>query len=226
MPEPAKQPRPRNRTQATWLSWLLGAYLLFSLMLLGWSGAKLLAIQRLLRGMGSPARLDELEINESTVVLVQALLGLLIVLAFSRWLYGAVARARDAGAREMTFSPGWAVGWFFVPVLNLYRPYQVLFALWRASGTGRGDQGETPVVLRLWWLCWVLRILVELALSWQGRHMTMAGVADLGTNLIQTQLTLLGALLDIPLAATALLLVRHIGAGRARPAAGRAMSRA
>jgi hypothetical protein len=62
----------------------------------------------------------------------------------------------------------------------------------------------------------VLRILVELALSWQGRQMTMAGAADLATNLIQTQLTLLGALLDLPLAVTALLLVRRITARQAR----------
>ena len=208
-------PRKPRRLPARGLSWLLGAYLLFSLMLLGWGGAKLLAIHRLLGGAGSPARLEELEVNESTVVLAQALVGLVIVFVFSRWLYRAAAAAQATG--EMTFSPGWAVGWFFVPVLNLYRPYQVLAELWRASAGRRGaDRSAAPVVLRLWWLCWVLRILVELALSWQGRQMTMAGAADLATNLIQTQLTLLGALLDLPLAVTALLLVRRITARQAR----------
>jgi hypothetical protein len=43
----------------------------------------------------------------------------------------------------MSVTPGWAIGWFFVPVANLFKPYQAMKETWIAShfvGTG----GTTP----------------------------------------------------------------------------------
>jgi hypothetical protein len=31
---------------------------------------------------------------------------------------------------DMKFTPGWSVGWFFVPIANLWKPYQALKELW------------------------------------------------------------------------------------------------
>jgi hypothetical protein len=33
----------------------------------------------------------------------------------------------------LKYSPGWAVGWFFVPIFLLWKPYQVIMEIWKAS---------------------------------------------------------------------------------------------
>jgi hypothetical protein len=37
------------------------------------------------------------------------------------------------GAFNLAYSPGWAIGGFFVPFLNLARPFQVVREIWKAS---------------------------------------------------------------------------------------------
>ena len=53
----------------------------------------------------------------------------------------------------MEFSPGWSVGWFFVPVAGLFMPYRVLKELWKAShwhSIRAWQQGPGSPVLGVW----------------------------------------------------------------------------
>lgn len=56
----------------------------------------------------------------------------------------------------MEFTPGWAVGWFFVPIANLFKPYQVVAEIYRASDPSADPDywslAEVPRYLLLWWL--------------------------------------------------------------------------
>ena len=49
----------------------------------------------------------------------------------------------------MDISPGWSVGWYFVPIANLWKPYQAMGQIWRASGAGEAGLG-------LWWTFWII----------------------------------------------------------------------
>jgi hypothetical protein len=86
--------------------------------------------------------------------------------AFLGWLYTAAGNLARLGVRSPRFSPGWAVGWFFVPVWNLVRPYQVLRDVWANSGPPRrqaGDPGPRgargPRVIKVWWACCLVSVL-------------------------------------------------------------------
>ena len=59
------------------------------------------------------------------------------------WLHRAVANARALG-RPTEFTPGWAVGWWFVPLANVVRPYQIVRSLMDELGA----PDNRPV---LWW---------------------------------------------------------------------------
>ena len=48
------------------------------------------------------------------------------VVLFLQWLHRLVTIARQLGSPSLAFSPGAAVWSFFIPILNLFRPYQVL----------------------------------------------------------------------------------------------------
>jgi hypothetical protein len=80
--------------------------------------------------------------------------------AFFIWLYRACANCRRC-APELQFTPGWAVGCFFVPVLNLYLPYQAMQEVWKVSWNPRNwfNLRESFLVIAWWilfWLNWVL----------------------------------------------------------------------
>ncbi len=86
---------------------------------------------------------------DSALLFVTAILVLI-------WLYRANARARALGAEDMMVSPGWAVGWFFVPLANLVMPYIAMRELWKASAHPRDWQlASAPLAIPLWWAFWL-----------------------------------------------------------------------
>ena len=78
-------------------------------------------------------------------------------IVFLFWLYRASSNARALGARDMMVSPGWAVGWYFVPLANLGMPYVTVRDLWKASAKPRDWQIESaPATIAVWWGCWIV----------------------------------------------------------------------
>ena len=78
---------------------------------------------------------------------------------FCAWLVRASKNARALGAQGMEFTPGWTAGWFFVPFLNLVRPYEAIKELYQASDpqSGATDWGafEPPGFILTWWFSWI-----------------------------------------------------------------------
>ena len=75
------------------------------------------------------------------------------------WYYRNHRNLAALGASELRFTPGWAVVWWFIPILNLWKPYQVTVEVMKASdpAVGRTDK-ETRKTMRrppfvlAWWL--------------------------------------------------------------------------
>jgi len=73
------------------------------------------------------------------------------------WIYRAASNARAASTTPMRSSPGWSVGWYFIPFANLIKPFQAMDDIWRASQhPSRWTSIETPALLRLWWALWLI----------------------------------------------------------------------
>lgn len=92
---------------------------------------------------------------------VAALVSLYVIIAWGAagvtslfWIYGA---ARNAAALQpdVELSPGWAVGWYFVPFALLYKPYQYMEKIWNISLDVAKDT-ETTRLLGYWWAAHVL----------------------------------------------------------------------
>ena len=117
--------------------------------------AALLGIQHHIRAYRSFSETGE-SLASPELWSFRALLGLaaLATAVFvSRWIYRANSNARALGAKEMAFTPGGAVGWYFVPIANLWKPYQAMREIWKAS-TGPLGWQRRPVsaLLPCWWL--------------------------------------------------------------------------
>jgi cbb3-type cytochrome oxidase subunit 3 len=81
---------------------------------------------------------------------------LVTAIAFLVWLYRAEVKARALGAEDMMVGPGWAVGWFFIPLVQWVMPFIAVRELWKASAAPRDWQLEpASPLIALWWACWL-----------------------------------------------------------------------
>ena len=63
-------------------------------------------------------------------------------------------RNASAFGSLMSNSPGWAAGWFFVPVAGLWKPYYAMKEIWQGSDpdpTVHAMTVRAPARLALWW---------------------------------------------------------------------------
>jgi hypothetical protein len=74
---------------------------------------------------------------------------------FLRWMYLAMSNVHALGAREVE-SPGWSVGSFFVPFVNLVMPYTAMSQIWRASLSAERWKEEAAPIVGIWWTLWLL----------------------------------------------------------------------
>jgi len=140
--------------------------------------------------------------------LVQAGVQLALIILFCIWIPRANRNARALGATGMRFTPGWSVGWYFIPIMNLFRPYQAMKEIWVASvpsdATPRQRRAGSPL-LGWWWALWLvsgaaaLRTFPRWVPTKDWVEMRRAIWATCASDAI-----------DIPLAIVALLLVRSV----------------
>ena len=125
--------------------------------------------------------------------------------AVGRWIYLASANAHLL-SDEMTISPGWAVGWYFIPIANLVLPYQAMREIWLASHFRRYWHGHSaPHILVLWWTLWVTtRILGGLSLQLRFGGLT----GDLPA--VGATVDIAAAALNIPLCLVVIAITRRI----------------
>ena len=113
---------------------------------------------------------DEQEIGDNPVgfaiglvalglALFSALIYITTVVFFLVWLYRSANNLRAFGARHLNYSPGWSVGSFFVPFVNLVIPYRATKEVWQNSVPP--DQTflsapSPPGWFPAWWTFWLL----------------------------------------------------------------------
>gem|GEM_PF-413908 len=81
-----------------------------------------------------------------------------------KWIHRANFNARQLGAEGMRFTPGWAVGSYFIPIVNLWKPYQAMKEIWKASSSPSNWQGApSGALLGIWWFLWLLSAFANYA---------------------------------------------------------------
>ncbi|RZK00190.1 MAG: DUF4328 domain-containing protein [Novosphingobium sp.] len=106
--------------------------------------------------------IDNESMSLSTAAALTAIF-LLYVLTFAAtvvlvamWVYRAHANLRAAGIDDLAFSPGWAVGWYFVPVATFVQPFKAMRELWSVSlGQYESFGDDADPQIKLWWGTWL-----------------------------------------------------------------------
>lgn len=140
--------------------------------------------------------------------------GITTIVLFCMWLYRVADNLTALGHPRhlQQYSPGWAVGSFFVPFVNLVIPYRAVREVWVKSGPdyqpdtfSAYSDTSTPIYFKLWWGFWLASNVIN----------NIATRAYFGANTrsemsAATQIDIVGSLLTIPAAVFAIMVVKSI----------------
>ena len=106
--------------------------------------------------------------RQGIVALTQVALFVAATVFFIRWFHRAYTNLPRLGSEYLRYRGGWAIGAWFVPILNLFRPKQIANDIWRGSaptlprhaGNSWYD-GPKPALLAWWWAAFVVTNLVS-----------------------------------------------------------------
>ncbi|MDP6822304.1 MAG: DUF4328 domain-containing protein [Dehalococcoidia bacterium] len=96
-----------------------------------------------------------------------ALSTIALIVTFTLFIHQASSNLQYLRAEGQKFTPGWAVGWFFIPFMNFFQPSRVVHELVKASGSTdtrdpRAWQNANPpdgFIISSWWTLVVIAIL-------------------------------------------------------------------
>lgn len=97
------------------------------------------------------------------VALLHIVIFVITAVLFLMWLHRVYRNLPALGAQSMETTPGWAVGYFFIPFANLVKPFHVVREIWNKSdpqaetleGFGSYSSG-TPALVGWWWAFWII----------------------------------------------------------------------
>jgi hypothetical protein len=128
------------------------------------------------------------------------------VVVFLLWVYRSNTLARALGASAMEHTPGWSVGWFFVPVANLFMPYFVMKEIYLATCSPRNysmahDEPPGLKTVRVWWLLALAdRLFAVVTTVYTIRLVSTGQYATAGTmSILSACLSLMAGLMTVAL---------------------------
>ena len=128
------------------------------------------------------------------------------VVVFAMWVYRANKNCRGFGAARMEFTPGWAVGYYFIPILHLFRPFQSMKEIWKVSSNPRHWPTETvPALVGWWWGLWIVanvmgNIVVRLNMA----------ADDVDSLRIATQISIVSSVVHVALVIAVVMVISRI----------------
>lgn len=90
------------------------------------------------------------------------------IVVFLIWMHRSYVNLKPLGTTHTEYSPGWAVGSWFVPFVNLVRPYSIIKEIWFGSdpddvNTEGSPLGSTLEMAKIvtpmfgfWWAMWII----------------------------------------------------------------------
>jgi hypothetical protein len=206
-----------TRTLSTWVVWLLVGVAALTVVAIIFRFGQLSLLQKI-RDQGAGAVTQgQAEAADNRLTAVSVPLGVLTVATIVMWCvwqFRAQSNLRPLGAANLRYSPGWAVGWWFIPFANIVMPYLTVRELWKASdpegGSAGWQMGKTTSLMPFWWACWLgYAALVSIGTSILA-NAESNGIASVPTRIAVTEWSIAGQFSYVAAAVLAILIVRQV----------------
>jgi hypothetical protein len=121
------------------------------------------------------------DLRQGAVAIIQIVVYIALVVSFLLWLHRATKNVPALGNPQshVEYTPGWAVGSFFIPLGNLFMPYRAVKEAWEKSDPAIKTEDDrvftpaasTPLLLG-WWVSWLAMLFISRVVSQLGRGAT------------------------------------------------------
>lgn len=127
---------------------------------------------------------------------------------FIRWFKSAYHTLLQK-VETLSLGEGWTIGGWFVPILNLFRPYQMMKEMYvETSALLLANQHETGSILKpkyvgIWWTLWIINnVTAQISL-----RVTLSA-ASINELIAATQTSMFNGILGIPLALVTIKMIK------------------
>jgi hypothetical protein len=200
-----------KRTQV--LFWILVLLMVLDIIAVFSDLAQAELINRVIRGEDvTESELIANDNRQAAISFPLTVLYIVYLVVFFMWIYRANKNLRSLRAAGLRFTPGWSVGWFFVPFMNLFRPYQVVSEIWKASTPKVNIADDTswksvvtPPIVGCWWALFLISAFIaRIAIQ-----SIFSGI-ELSDLLDSTYAYMVSEAIDVVYALTTIFMVRRI----------------
>jgi len=129
--------------------------------------------QSIINGVDVPEEVIDANDTGSFIVASLAILVFIIsVVMFIKWFRRAYQNLHQSVSHRLLYSEGWAAGSWFVPILNIYRPYRIMKELYLETKKLLVKRGMdmnlslATVFVGWWWALWIIDGILGRA-SWK-----------------------------------------------------------
>ena len=118
----------------------------------------------------------------STVERLDIIVHILTIIIFCFWIHRAMNnswyiksqnQACILDSKHPLITPGWAIGWFFIPIAMLWMPFKGMYQIWQITFNNKLG----VVLLRFWWAAFLIASLISNNL----RHKDPETMSELAT---------------------------------------------
>ena len=104
------------------------------------------------------------DLREQIIGIIYLIVYIISIVTFIQWFRRAYYNLQ-LKVPNLLFTDGWAAGSWFVPIISLFRPYQIMEELYNESSDllekkGLNVSGLSTKYLFWWWALWILSSLV------------------------------------------------------------------
>ena len=97
------------------------------------------------------------------ITIASQLISLGASVLFLVWMHQASKNVHTFRRLGLDFTPGWCVGWWFIPFFSMWKPYQALKEIWLASDASSASAADdswrtrrVPWTFPFWWATYLL----------------------------------------------------------------------
>ena len=110
---------------------------------------------------GMVAHVHDLTVMQALLQLLVLVLFVTDTILFCMWIYRTASNNLALGAQGQEFTPGWAVGYMFIPVANLFMTYRSVLEVWSTSHDPSGQAAAPrPLPVLWWWITYLFSGLI------------------------------------------------------------------
>ncbi|QDU91261.1 hypothetical protein Pla175_46810 [Pirellulimonas nuda] len=84
---------------------------------------------------------------------------IVLVVMYCKWHYRSYRNLTSFGVEDARYTPGWSVGYYFIPIVSLFKPYRAMKDIYNGSAGEPVEQAAG--VVAAWWTAFIAMNLIE-----------------------------------------------------------------